>query len=126
MKKKMIAIWACALYFTILFLANAGQGIWGTLGLIRPADTHDGMIEADRASALLQSFAVPLQRLTWLVGLGAVLLLWVAVWFSISGIEQERGQSKKEQERARKEEREEKGGERGQGEKGRKGSGTFV
>jgi len=79
MKAKVIALWICALYFAVLFYKNI---TWGTLGLIRPSDTTNGMIEVSRASGLIQGFADQHQRLDGFVGLGAVLLFCVAVWFT--------------------------------------------
>ena len=82
MKAKVIALWICALYFGVLFYCNMGYAIFGTLGIIRPGDTQNGMIEVHQATTLIQSFAVPLSRLTGFVGLGAVLLFCVALWFT--------------------------------------------
>ena len=79
MKAKVIALWICALYFAVLFYNNLD---WGTLGLIRPGDTTNGMIEVSRASGLIQGFADQKQRLEGFVGLGAVLLFCVALWFT--------------------------------------------
>ncbi|MFN0067138.1 MAG: hypothetical protein ACKVYV_05825 [Limisphaerales bacterium] len=83
MKTKVIALWVCALYFAVLFYNNMGYAIFGTLGLIRPGDTQNGMIEVHKATSLIQSFAGPLSRLTGFVGLGAVLLFSVALWFTV-------------------------------------------
>jgi hypothetical protein len=82
MKTKVIVLWICALYFAVLFYNNMGYTIFGTLGVIRPEDTTNGMIEVSRASGLIQSFATRQQRLTWFVGLGAVLQFCVALWFT--------------------------------------------
>jgi hypothetical protein len=82
MKTKVIALWICALYFAVLFYNNLGYAIFGTLGVIRPGDTTNGMIEVSRASGLIQGFADRQQSLTWLVGLGAASLFCVAVWFT--------------------------------------------
>ena len=82
MKKKIIAVWICALYFAVLFYLNLGHAVFGTLGVIRPGDTTDGMIEVTRANTIIQSVTAPLQQLTWLVGLGVVLLLCIALWLS--------------------------------------------
>ena len=79
MKAKVIALWICALYFAVLFYKNIN---FGTLGVIRPGDTTNGMIEVNKASALIRSFADQQQSLTGLVGLGAVLLSCLAVWFT--------------------------------------------
>ncbi len=82
MKTKLVALWICALYFGILFYNNMGDAMFGTLGLIRPGDTPNGMTEISRANDLIRSFASRQQRLTGFVGLGAVLLFCVAVWFT--------------------------------------------
>ena len=83
MKTKLVALWICALYFAVLFYNNIGYAISGTLGVIRPGDTTNGMIEVSTASGLIQSFATRQQRLTWFVGLGAILLFCIALWFTV-------------------------------------------
>jgi len=83
MKAKVIALWICALYFAVLFYSNMGGAIFGTFGLIRPSDTTNGMIEVSTASGMIQGFADRQQRLTGFVGLGAVLLFCVALWFTV-------------------------------------------
>ncbi len=92
MKTKVIALWICVLYFAVLFYSNMGYAVFGTLGVIRPGDTTNGMIEVSRASGLIQSFATRQQRLTWFVGLGAALLLCVALWFT-AGLVKRRGRA---------------------------------
>ena len=82
MKAKVIVLWICALYFAGLFYTNMGYAVFGTLGIIRPGDTQNGMIEVQQATSLIQSFAAPLSRLTGFVGLGAVVLFCVALWFT--------------------------------------------
>jgi hypothetical protein len=82
MKSKIIAVWICTIYFAVVFYNNLGFVIFGTLGVVRPSDTTNGMIEVTRANELIQSFAAPLQRLTLLVGLGVLLLFCVASWFT--------------------------------------------
>lgn len=83
MKMKVIALWICALYFAVLFYNNMGYAIFGTLGIIRPGDTQNGMIEVHKATSLIQGFAARQQRLTWFVGLGVALLFCVALWFTV-------------------------------------------
>lgn len=82
MKAKVIVLWFCALYFAALFWFNMGYAAFGTFGVIRPGDTTNGMIKVSEASGLIQSFAERQQRLTEFVGLGAGLLVCVAVWFT--------------------------------------------
>jgi len=89
MKTKVIALWICAVYFAVLFYNNMGYAIFGTLGVIRPGDTTNDMIEVSRASGLIQAFAARQQHLTWFLGLGAALLFCVALWFTVGLVRKE-------------------------------------
>ncbi len=82
MNMKTILIWFCALYFAFLFMSNIVYVTWGTLGIIRPSDMTDGMIDAEHARVLVHLYARPLQRLVWLLGLGTLFLLGAAIMIS--------------------------------------------
>lgn len=86
MKTKIIVVWICALYFSILFYSYLGHVIFGTLGVLRPGDTSNGMIEVAKVNDLIQSLASPLQRLTWFVGFGAIMLLSIAFWLTAGAV----------------------------------------
>jgi len=88
MRAKVIALWICAMYSAVLVYNNVG---FGSLGVIRPGDTTNGMIEVSRASGLIQTFADQQQRSAGFVGLGAVLLFCVALWFTVGLVKRGNG-----------------------------------
>jgi hypothetical protein len=77
-----IWVWVCVLYFGAVAWGFGGLAVWGSLGVIRPGDVEDGMMEASHAMGLINTFAGNLQRLVLFVCIGWLMLAAGAIWLT--------------------------------------------
>jgi len=82
-KPRLIALWVCFGYFCAVWLLHLGGWIWGTLGLIRPGDTVDGMVHREQAEAIISLIHGRFNSLFGWLTLGVVLFAAVLVWCSV-------------------------------------------
>ena len=74
LKNEIKLLWACVIWFWIIFLAFAGKSLWGGLGVMRPDTIKDGMISLEYITPVLNSFITSLRIQTCMVGAGVILL----------------------------------------------------
>ena len=78
MKNKFLN-WLPSIYFGAILLYYFPDFIWGSLGVIRPGDVHDGKIDADYAVSMIEKFSTQALSLYYLIFIGLIIIIFVKI-----------------------------------------------